>query len=76
MIFLEDGEMAELTADGVRIETLEGKPVERAPKHIDWSPVQAEKGGYKHFMLKEIFEQPRADRGHAARAHRVSRRAT
>jgi len=60
MIFLEDGEMAELTADGARIETIEGAPVEREPKHIDWSPVQAEKGGYKHFMLKEIFEQPRA----------------
>jgi len=60
MVFLEDGEMAELTASGVRIETLEGTPVERSPKRIDWSPVQAEKGGYKHFMLKEIFEQPRA----------------
>lgn len=60
MIFLEDGEMAELTAEGARIETLDGKPVERRARHIDWTPVQAEKGGYKHFMLKEIFEQPRA----------------
>ena len=60
MVFLEDDEMAELTRDGVRIETLGGVPVTRAPKQIDWSPVQAEKGGYKHFMLKEIFEQPRA----------------
>lgn len=60
MLFLEDGEMAELTAGGVRIETLAGVRVERAPKHIDWSAVQAEKGGFKHFMLKEIFEQPRA----------------
>jgi glucosamine--fructose-6-phosphate aminotransferase (isomerizing) len=60
MIFLEDGEMAELTASAVRIETLDGKPIVRSPKHIDWSPVQAEKSGYKHFMLKEIFEQPRA----------------
>ena len=60
MLFLEDGEMAELTAGGVRLETLDGRSVERAPKRIDWSPVQAEKGGYKHFMLKEIFEQPRA----------------
>ncbi len=60
MLFLEDGEMAELTAAGARIETLDGKPVAREPKRIDWSPVQAEKGGYKHFMLKEIFEQPRA----------------
>jgi glucosamine--fructose-6-phosphate aminotransferase (isomerizing) len=60
MLFLEDGEMAELTREGVRIETLGGQAVERAPKRIDWTPTQAEKGGYKHFMLKEIFEQPRA----------------
>jgi len=60
MLFLEDGEMAELTAQGARVETLDGQPVERTPRQIDWSPVQAEKGGYKHFMLKEIFEQPRA----------------
>ncbi len=60
MLFLEDGEIAELRRDGLRHETLEGKPVERAPRRIDWSPMQAEKGGYKHFMLKEIFEQPRA----------------
>lgn len=60
MIFLDDGEMAELTPEGARIETIDGKPVERAPKRIDWSPVMAEKGGFKHFMLKEIHEQPRA----------------
>jgi glucosamine--fructose-6-phosphate aminotransferase (isomerizing) len=60
MLFLEDNEMAELTRDGVRHETIGGERVKRAPRHIDWSPVQAEKGGYKHFMLKEIFEQPRA----------------
>jgi glutamine---fructose-6-phosphate transaminase (isomerizing) len=60
MLFMEDGEMAELTRDGVRLETIAGERVKRAPRHIDWSPVQAEKGGYKHFMLKEIFEQPRA----------------
>jgi glutamine---fructose-6-phosphate transaminase (isomerizing) len=60
VVFLEDGEMAELTPGGARIETLNGERVERAPRHIDWSPVQAEKSGYKHFMLKEIFEQPRA----------------
>src|SRR5260370_12474885 len=51
MILLEDGEMAELTADGARIETIAGEKVERAPKRIDWSPVMAERGGYKHFML-------------------------
>lgn len=60
VVFLEDGEMAELTRAGARIETLAGESVERAPRHIDWNPIQAEKGGYKHFMLKEIFEQPRA----------------
>lgn len=60
MVFLEDGEMAELRAGSVRIETIEGELVERAPKRIDWSPVQAEKSGFKHFMLKEIYEQPRA----------------
>ncbi len=60
MLFLEEGEMAELSASGVRIETLAGESVAREAKRIDWSPVQAEKDGYKHFMLKEIFEQPRA----------------
>jgi glucosamine--fructose-6-phosphate aminotransferase (isomerizing) len=60
MIFLEDGELAELTASGARIETLDGRAVTRTPRRIDWNPLQAEKGGFKHFMLKEIFEQPRA----------------
>ncbi len=60
MIFLEDGEMAVLTKETVQITTLDGKVVDRAPRHIDWSPVMAEKAGYKHFMLKEIHEQPRA----------------
>ncbi len=60
MLFLEDGELAELRADRVRVETLDGKAVDRAPKRIDWSPVMAERGGFKHFMLKEIHEQPRA----------------
>jgi glucosamine--fructose-6-phosphate aminotransferase (isomerizing) len=60
MIFLEDGDMAELTADGARIETVAGEKVKRAAKRINWNPLQAEKGGFKHFMLKEIFEQPRA----------------
>jgi glucosamine--fructose-6-phosphate aminotransferase (isomerizing) len=60
VIFLHDGEIAVLKRDGVEITTLAGAPVQRAPKRIDWSPTQAEKGGYKHFMLKEIHEQPRA----------------
>jgi glucosamine--fructose-6-phosphate aminotransferase (isomerizing) len=58
MVFLEEGDLAELTADGARIEN-DGKPVQRAVRQIDWSPVMAERGGYKHFMLKEIHEQPR-----------------
>ena len=60
MVFLEDREMAILEAGGARITTLDGTVVERDPVTIDWSPVMAEKAGYKHFMLKEIFEQPRA----------------
>lgn len=60
VLFLEDGDVAELCPDSVFVETVEGEPVSRSATRIDWSPVQAEKGGYKHFMLKEIFEQPRA----------------
>ena len=58
MVFLEDGDVAELRASGVRTETVSGEVVTRKAKHIDWSPVQAERGGYKHFMRKEIHEQP------------------
>jgi len=60
MIFLEDGEMAVVQEKGYRISTLLKEDRQRAPKEILWDPVTAEKGGYKHFMLKEIFEQPRA----------------
>jgi len=60
MIFLEDGEMAVVQEKRVKISTLWGETRQRAPKQILWDPVTAEKGGYKHFMLKEIFEQPRA----------------
>jgi glucosamine--fructose-6-phosphate aminotransferase (isomerizing) len=60
VVFLHDGEIATLTRSGAVITTLEGAPVRRPSKTIDWSPTQAEKGGYKHFMLKEIHEQPRA----------------
>ncbi|MCH2107838.1 MAG: glutamine--fructose-6-phosphate transaminase (isomerizing) [Polyangiaceae bacterium] len=60
VIFLEDGEVALLTRGAVNIKDSSGNAVERSPQRIAWSPVQAEKGGYKHFMLKEIFEQPRA----------------
>ncbi|MBN1652977.1 MAG: glutamine--fructose-6-phosphate transaminase (isomerizing) [Deltaproteobacteria bacterium] len=60
VIILEDGDMAVVTASRVAITTLEGKAIDRHTKAISWSPVMAEKAGYKHFMLKEIFEQPRA----------------
>ena len=60
MIFVEDGEMAVVEQGAVRLTTLEGSVVTRDAQRIDWSPVMAEKDGYKHFMLKEIFEQPRA----------------
>lgn len=60
MIFLEDGEMAVLDKSEARIQLLDGTRVERPVHQISWSPVMAEKGGYRHFMLKEIFEQPRA----------------
>ncbi len=62
VLVLEDGEMAVLTRDGVRVSTVEGQPVDTTSREtlIDWSPVMAEKAGYKHFMLKEIHEQPRA----------------
>jgi glucosamine--fructose-6-phosphate aminotransferase (isomerizing) len=62
VVFLHDGEVATLTRGGAEVMTLDGVRIERAPKRIDWSPTQAEKGGYKHFMLKEIWEQPRAIR--------------
>ena len=60
VIFLHEGEMAVLTKSGAELATIEGKSIARSPRRIDWSPTQAEKGGHKHFMLKEIHEQPRA----------------
>lgn len=60
MIFLEDGEMVIFTVDELRITDLTGQPLVKQSKTITWSPLMAEKGGYKHFMLKEIYEQPRA----------------
>ena len=62
MFFLADGDMAVLTREGVRLSDFDGRPVNRQVSHILWDPIVAEKGGYKHFMLKEIFEQPRAVR--------------
>jgi glucosamine--fructose-6-phosphate aminotransferase (isomerizing) len=60
MFFLNDGDVAILTPAGVRLTDFEGRTVRRQISHILWDPIMAEKGGYKHFMLKEIFEQPRA----------------
>ena len=62
MFFLADGDMAILTPDGVSLCDFDGHPVHRQVSHILWNPIEAEKGGYQHFMLKEIFEQPRAVR--------------
>ncbi|HET7292602.1 MAG TPA: glutamine--fructose-6-phosphate transaminase (isomerizing) [Vicinamibacteria bacterium] len=61
-LFLDDGEVVTVTPKEARIATARGDVVERAPQRIAWDPVQAEKGGYRHFMLKEIHEQPRAVR--------------
>ena len=60
--FLADGDMAILTPEGVTLTDFEGHPVDRTITRIQWDPIQAEKGGFKHFMLKEIWEQPQAIR--------------
>ncbi|MBL8220012.1 MAG: glutamine--fructose-6-phosphate transaminase (isomerizing) [Bryobacterales bacterium] len=62
MFFLADGDLAVITPDGVHLMDFQLKPIKRQVSHILWDPIMAEKGGYKHFMLKEIFEQPRAVR--------------
>jgi glucosamine--fructose-6-phosphate aminotransferase (isomerizing) len=60
VVVLEDEDVAVVTRHGVEVSQLDGAPVERAPIRILWDPILAEKGGYRHFMLKEIYEQPRA----------------
>jgi glucosamine--fructose-6-phosphate aminotransferase (isomerizing) len=60
VLFLEDGEVATITADSVAISTFDGQPVERAPRVVTWDPITAQKGGHKHFLHKEIHEQPQA----------------
>jgi glucosamine--fructose-6-phosphate aminotransferase (isomerizing) len=64
MVFMEDGEFVLFRAalSEPEFSTLAGQKLAKQPKHIDWSPLMAEKGGFKHFMLKEIYEQPRAVR--------------
>ena len=60
MVFLDDGELVSFSPSGMVFSTLTGEPLEKQSKTITWSPVMAEKGGYRHFMLKEIYDQPRA----------------
>src|SRR5271168_4808086 len=60
--FLADGELAVLTSEGVTLTDFDAKPLPLKVQRITWDPIQAEKAGYKHFMLKEINEQPRAIR--------------
>jgi glucosamine--fructose-6-phosphate aminotransferase (isomerizing) len=62
VFFLGDREIAILTKDSVRVTDFDGNAVEPKQQRITWDPIQAEKGGFKHFMLKEIYEQPRAVR--------------
>src|SRR6185503_821899 len=60
IIIVDEGEIVTVTAEGRRSIDFDGKPLERKPKTVQWSAVQAQKGGFKHFMQKEIYEQPRA----------------
>jgi len=60
IIFMEDGEIAILSPEGIEIHDLKGKKIMKPSQQITWDPVMAEKGGYRHFMQKEIHEQPRA----------------
>jgi glucosamine--fructose-6-phosphate aminotransferase (isomerizing) len=62
LFFLADGDLAVITPQGVKLTDFDGNPIERQVQHVTWDPIMAEKGGFKHFMLKEIFEQPRAVR--------------
>jgi len=62
LFFLADGDLAVITPQGVQITDFDGKPLMRQVQHVTWDPIMAEKGGFKHFMLKEIYEQPRAVR--------------
>jgi glucosamine--fructose-6-phosphate aminotransferase (isomerizing) len=62
MMFLDDGDVVVVSRDGVRVTDWEGREHERETRHITWDPIQAEKGGYRHFMLKEIHEQPQTVR--------------
>jgi glucosamine--fructose-6-phosphate aminotransferase (isomerizing) len=60
VVFLDEGDIAEITSAGAKLTNLDGEPIVRPSRTITWDAAQAEKGGYPHFMLKEIHEQPRA----------------
>ncbi|MDD2850704.1 MAG: glutamine--fructose-6-phosphate transaminase (isomerizing) [Desulfuromonadaceae bacterium] len=62
MVFMEDGELVLFRRGVAHFSTIAGASLTKIARHIDWSPMMAEKGGYRHFMLKEIHEQPRAVR--------------
>src|SRR2546429_1457088 len=62
IFFLADGDLAVVTPAGVQLTDFAGEPIQRQVQHVTWDPIMAEKGGFKHFMLKEIYEQPRAVR--------------
>src|SRR6266705_528875 len=62
LFFIADGDLAVITPDGVRLTDFSGQPITRQVQHVTWDPIMAEKGGFKHFMLKEIYEQPRSVR--------------
>jgi glucosamine--fructose-6-phosphate aminotransferase (isomerizing) len=60
LFFLADGDLAVITPEGVQLSDFDGRPIVHQVQHLTWDPIMAEKGGFKHFMLKEIYEQPRA----------------
>jgi len=62
LFFLADGDLAIITEHGVQLTDFHGEPIVRQVQHVTWDPIMAEKGGFKHFMLKEIYEQPRSVR--------------
>jgi len=62
LFFLADGDLAIITPSGVQLTDFDARPIQRQVQRVTWDPIQAEKGGFKHFMLKEIYEQPRAVR--------------
>ena len=62
VVFMDDGEVVIIRPEGPTFQDLDGNPIDKEPTRVPWDPIMAEKGGFKHFMLKEIHEQPRAVR--------------